>query len=223
LEVGVAALGAGLGDLSVDERVEGILFDGAEYAHRIGEIGLRQVAQQEADGGDGFLFIVYQQIGGLGVAEVYDARLEAVVQGDPFLVILAEDQRLSVFEVNNRFSLLIFVGCVAERAVVEDDAVLVDFDQRSAGVFDLVEQRPNFVEYLCTDLCRLTVVMAVLLVHAAFRLVLMWKKRESRSVPRALRPITDVFTGFPISQGLLVQKFSKGPETPNIKNGLFPF
>ena len=97
--------GAGLGDLAVDQGVERLLLDGAEHAHRLGEIGLGHVAQEKTDGGDWLPFIVDEQIGGSGVADVDDQRLKAVIQADALVAILAEDQRLAVFELDNRIGL----------------------------------------------------------------------------------------------------------------------
>ena len=63
----------------------------------------------------------------VAVAEVDDFEIEAV-HADAFVAILSEDERLAVFEVDDLFAARVFFGERFPRAVVEDIAILQNFD-----------------------------------------------------------------------------------------------
>ncbi len=118
---------------------------GAEDADGSGEAGqLLHLRQQESVGRVRMLFVVDEQIAlGDAVAELHDFEVEAV-QADALVAVLAEDQRLAVFELDDVLAAGVFFGEIDPGAVVEDVAVLQDFDVGRAfvrgGLFQSVFQ-----------------------------------------------------------------------------------
>ncbi len=80
------------------------------------------------------MLVVDEQIFfGDAVAELDDFEVEAI-QADALVAILAEDQRLAVLELDDVLAARVFFGDVEPRAVIEDVAVLQNFDVRGALV-----------------------------------------------------------------------------------------
>ena len=63
----------------------------------------------------------------------HDFEIEAV-QADALVAVLAEDQRLAVFELDDVLAASVFFGQVLPSAVIEDVAVLQDLDVGRAVV-----------------------------------------------------------------------------------------
>ena len=78
--------------------------------------------------------------GAAAVAERDDLEIETV-HADALVAILAEDQRLAVFELDDVFAARVLFGERFPRAVVEDVAILQDFDVGRALVRRRLFQR----------------------------------------------------------------------------------
>ena len=99
VEVAGALFGAGRFDLLVQLDVVRRCIDGAEHADRLGEFRMPHAAEQVGQRRLGGLLVVEQQVVfGDALAQLDDFRLHAV-QADALVAVLAEDQRLAVFEV----------------------------------------------------------------------------------------------------------------------------
>jgi hypothetical protein len=68
------------------------------------------------------------------VAELDDFDVAIGFAADAFVAIFAEDQRLAVFELNDVFAARVFFGDAGPGAVIEDVAVLQNFDKRRAAM-----------------------------------------------------------------------------------------
>ena len=80
------------------------------------------------------VFVVHEQILlGDAVAQLNDFEFESV-QADALVAILSEDERLAVFELYHVLAARVFLGEVKPRAVIEDVAVLQNFDVGGAFV-----------------------------------------------------------------------------------------
>ena len=80
------------------------------------------------------MLVVDEQIFfGDAVAELDDFEIEAV-QADALVAILAEDERLAVFELDDVLAARVFFGERFPRVIVEDVAVLQNLDVRGALV-----------------------------------------------------------------------------------------
>ena len=78
--------------------------------------------------------VVDQQIAlGDSVAELHDFEIEAVL-ADALVAVLAEDQRLAVFELDDMFLTIFFFRHAEPCAVIEDVAILEDLDVGRAFV-----------------------------------------------------------------------------------------
>ena len=101
-------------DLVVQFQVITRAIDGAEHADRFREVGVPHAAQQVGQARLRRLFVVEQQIVlGDALAEFHDFRIHAV-EADTLVPILAENQRLAVFQFDGGFGLSIPVGGVIE-------------------------------------------------------------------------------------------------------------
>src|SRR6266478_3530869 len=73
---------------------------------------------------------------GLGdaVAQMHDFDVPVGGSPDTLIAVLAEDERLAVFELDDVFAAGVFFGDAGPGAVIEDVAVLQDFDEGGAPV-----------------------------------------------------------------------------------------
>ncbi len=94
------------------------------------------VAQHEGVSGAGVVLVVDEQIffgEAVAIAEMNDFEIEAV-HADAFVAIFSEDQRLAVLEVDDLLAASVFFGKRFPCAVVEDIAILQNFDVGGALV-----------------------------------------------------------------------------------------
>src|ERR1700675_685135 len=129
-EVALAALGLDVADLVGDEVfVARDVVPGAKDADGSGEAGtLLHVREEEGVGGARMFLVVNEKILFRdAVAELDDFEIEAV-HANALVAILAEDERLAVLELDDVVAARVLFGDAFPRAVIEDVAVLQDFD-----------------------------------------------------------------------------------------------
>ena len=66
--------------------------------------------------------------------QLHNLRIHAV-QANAFFLLAAEDERATMFEEDRRIVLGFLARGVFKRAIVEDVAILIDFDERRSLVF----------------------------------------------------------------------------------------
>ena len=95
---------------------------------------LFHVREQKSVSRARMLFVVNQQIAFRdAVSELHDFQFEPI-QANSLVAVLAEDERLAVFELNHVFAARLFFRDRFPRAVVEDVAVLQNLDVSRAFV-----------------------------------------------------------------------------------------
>jgi len=128
LDIAFAAAGGGFGDLALDGLVVDGELDVAEDADGFGEFGVAHAAEEEGEGGFFGEFIMVDEVllGDVGSGANFRGE---TVEADAFIAIFAEDEGLAVLEVKQMIGQGVARAEVFEGAIVEDDAVLVDFFQ----------------------------------------------------------------------------------------------
>jgi hypothetical protein len=91
-----------------------------------------------------------QVILGDALTQLDDLGIHAV-EANTLVAVLAEDQRLAVFQLDRGLGLGLAIGGVVERAVVEDIAVLVNLDERGTTVLGGALQHRAQVLDVCID------------------------------------------------------------------------
>src|SRR6266850_1185105 len=126
-----------------DVFVAGNITPGAEDADGRGEIWAAfHVGELEGVGGKRVMRVVDDGIGfGDAVAKLDYFDVAIRFPTDALVAVLAEDHRLPVFELEHVFAAGIALGEVEPRAIVEDVAVLEDFDVGGTFVRGGVPQR----------------------------------------------------------------------------------
>ncbi len=136
-EIAGAALGDDVFDLVVhDVFVAREVVPGAQNADGGGEAGaMLHVREQESVRGARVVRVMDDEVGfGNAVAELDDFDVAVGFAANAFVAVLAEDEGLTVFEVEDVLAASVAFGEREPGAVVEDVAVLEDFDEGGAFV-----------------------------------------------------------------------------------------
>src|SRR6266852_6240001 len=136
-QVAWAFFGGDFVKLVVDDVLEaGQIIPGAQYAYRCRKSGtIFHMRKQERVGGPRVMRVMDHQIGFAdAIAECDDFDVAITLATNALIAIFAEDQRLAVFQLNHVFAAGLLFGDAGPRAVVEDVAVLQNFDERAAFV-----------------------------------------------------------------------------------------
>src|SRR5204863_10155788 len=112
------------------------LVPGTEHADGSGEaFAMFHVREEKSVGRARMMRVVDEKVGfGDAVAELNDFDVTVGFATDAFVAILAEDKRLAVFELDDVLAAGILFGKGKPGAVVEDIAVLQNFDERGTLV-----------------------------------------------------------------------------------------
>ena len=144
-EVADATFGLDVADLLVDDVfVARKIVPGAEDADGSWEaFAMLHVGEKECVGGARVMGVVDDEVGfGDAVAQLDDFDVAIGLAANAFVAILAEDERLAVFELDDVFAASVFFGDAGPGTVIENVAVLQDFDEGGAfvggGVFERV-------------------------------------------------------------------------------------
>ena len=127
----MAVLELGDLDLAVEVVAVGGRRDLADDAHGDGHLGVGAAGEQLVHVGRGAGGIVGEDQAGVGTIRVDDAQAGGR-DGQPLVLVLTEEHRLAVFEIEQALVADVAVGVVGEGAVVEDVAVLQNFDEGGA-------------------------------------------------------------------------------------------
>src|SRR5438105_13377750 len=110
------------------------MLDAAEDADAFGETRIDHAAEQIRKARLLGALIVNQEVACRdAMAQGHDLGIQAM-QPNALVAVLAEDQRLAVFQMQRIVRLDALIGGVLEDAVVENLAILVDLDKRRALV-----------------------------------------------------------------------------------------
>ena len=107
---------------------------GAQNADRSGEAGASfHVRKQESVGGPRVMSIVNDQVGFRdAIAELHDFDVAIGLAADALVAILAEHEGLAVLQLNDVLAARFFFRQTGPRAIIENIAVLQNFDERGA-------------------------------------------------------------------------------------------
>src|SRR5438128_5273426 len=143
-ELAAALLGHDILDLLVEKIVVGRALHAPVHADAFGKARIDHSTEQVSQAGLLGLFVVDEQVVNRDAAAQSNHFRIHSVQAYALVAVLAENERLTVFEVQGVIRLDAFVGGVIENAVVEDLAVLINLNEcrafMSRGAFQSLRQ-----------------------------------------------------------------------------------
>src|SRR5439155_15408254 len=131
-ELAAALLGHDILDLLVEKIVVGRALHAPVHADAFRKARIDHSTEQISQAGLLGLFVVDEQVVNRDAATQSNHFRIHSVQANALVAVLAENERLTVFEVQGVIRLDAFVGGVIENAVVEDLAVLINLNEGCA-------------------------------------------------------------------------------------------